>query len=106
MRAWAKNSVAVSAISFWEIAVLCDRRRIRLPVPVAEWRKTLLGSGLIEWPVDGDVALRANDLATLPVDPADRFIVATALCRHADVMTADTTLLDWRHALSRHDART
>jgi PIN domain nuclease of toxin-antitoxin system len=104
-RAWKSNGLAVSALSFWEAAVLCAKRRIRLPMPITDWRRKLLAAGLIEWPLDGEIALRANDLTTLPTDPVDRFIVATALCRNLDLMTADEPLLDWRHALQRHDAR-
>ena len=48
---------------------------------------------------------RALDLAGLPDDPADRFIVASALVHGAALMTADEKILDWRHALERHDAR-
>ena len=37
--------------------------------------------GLIEIPVDGDIAIRANTLSDFPADPADRIIVATAHVR-------------------------
>jgi len=51
------------------------------------------------------VAVRALDLSDLHDDPADRFIVATALVHGAALMTADERLLDWHHAMERHDAR-
>ena len=68
---------------------------------------TMLGvwlARLIELPLDGTVALRALDLAGLHDDPADRFVVATALVHGASLLTADVRLLDWRHPLERHDA--
>ena len=71
-----------------------------------EWRNELLTAGIIELVLDGDIALRAIELNGLAEDPADRFIVATALTHQAVLLTADEKLLDWRHSLERHDART
>ena len=93
------------AIAFWEVGLLQTRRRLQLPSPVRAWREPVLAAGAIELPLDGAVAVRALDLAGLHDDPADRFIVATALAHEAMLMTADERLLDWRHALERHDAR-
>jgi PIN domain nuclease of toxin-antitoxin system len=104
-RLWAGGKVAVSAMSFWEIALLESRGRIRLPVEVGEWREQLLTAGLMELPVDGAVAVRSVGLGGLPEDPADRLIVAGALAQHAALMTADDDLLAWGHPLERHDAR-
>jgi PIN domain nuclease of toxin-antitoxin system len=44
-------------------------------------------------------------LGGLPEDPADRFIVASALSHGAALVTADEALLRWPHALERVDAR-
>ena len=103
---WASGKVAVPAIAFWEIGLLQARRRIKLPSSIREWRESILAAGAVELPLDGTIALRALELAGLHDDPADRFIVATALFNNATLMTADQRLLDWRHALDRHDART
>ena len=104
-RKWADAEVAVPAIVFWEIGLLQMRRRLRLPAPLQAWRRSLLDAGVIELPLDGSIALRSLDLAGLPDDPADRFIVATALECGAALMTADERILSWRHALERHDAQ-
>ena len=104
-RAWKAEAVGVCPISFWEVATLAARKRIRLPMSAAAWRASLLAAGLSELPLDGGVALRAVDLAGLPADPADRLIVATALCYQAELMTAADALLEWRHGLPRVDAR-
>lgn len=104
-RLWATGKVAVPAIAFWEVGVLQARRRLRLPTSVGEWRDAVLAAGAIELPLDGAVAVRALDLSGLHDDPADRFILATALVHGAALMTADERLLGWRHALERHDAR-
>lgn len=102
---WAIGKVAVPAIAFWEVGLLQARRRLRLPSPVREWRDAVLAAGAIELPLDGSVAVRALELSGLHDDPADRFIVATALVHEATLMTADERLLGWRHAMERHDAR-
>lgn len=105
-RMWNIGKVAVPAIAFWEVGLLQARRRLRLPVPVADWRNAILTAGALELPLDGAIAVRALDLAGLHDDPADRFIVASALIHDATLVTADQRLLDWRHPLGRHDART
>lgn len=104
-RMWPLGQVAVAAISFWEVGMLQARRRLRLPLSVADWRDTLLSAGVVELPLDGAAAVRALDLAGLHDDPADRFIVATTLVRGAALVTADDRLLAWGGALERHDAR-
>jgi PIN domain nuclease of toxin-antitoxin system len=98
-------ALAVSAISFWEVAMLAARGRIAINLPIARWRLDLLGSGLIEIALDGQVALAASALVGLHRDPADRFIVATAQATGAALLTADQTLLDWDDRLVRRDAR-
>ena len=44
--AWRNDTVAVSAISFWEVAMLAQRGRIVLPAPVEAWRADLLQAGV------------------------------------------------------------
>lgn len=104
-RLWAAGQVAVSSIAFWEVGILQARRRLELPASVREWRDSVLGAGAVELTLDGMVAVRALDLSGLHDDPVDRFIVATALVHGVALMTADERLLDWPHALERHDAR-
>ena len=102
---WSAGEIAVPAIVFWEVGLLQGRRRLRLPTSVGEWRDTLIAAGIAELPLDGVAAVRALDLAGLHDDPADRFIVASAIVHGAALMTADERLLDWDHALERQDAR-
>lgn len=104
-RLWAIGKVAVPSIAFWEVGLLQARRRLELPASVGEWRNSVLEAGAIELPLDGAVAVRALELSGLHDDPADRFIVATALVHGAALVTADERLLAWQHVMERHDAR-
>jgi hypothetical protein len=79
---------------------------VNLPVAVDSWRADLLMAGIQEIPVDGRIALLAVSLPDLHKDPADRFILATALIQQATLITADAKLLAWPGALARKDART
>ena len=102
-RAWQTEEVAMSAISFWEMAMLREKGRIGYPDDVSRWRVEQLGQGLIEIPVDGEIGIRANALADFHADPADRIIVATAMNGH-QLVTADRRILDWPGELRCLDA--
>lgn len=104
-QAWRSGTVAVSAVSFWECAALQARGRIRLPGTPHEWRAQWLAAGLVEIPLDGHIAVTAAGFGHPHKDPADRFIVATALHRRATLVTADARLLGWSEALACLDAR-
>jgi PIN domain nuclease of toxin-antitoxin system len=102
--AWNASGVAVSAISFWECEMLHKARRLQLPQSPDQWRAELLVAGLIEIPIDGAIAMLSVRLDMPQKDPADRLIAATAIIKGAALLTADTKLLQWKHALKRHDA--
>ena len=102
-RSAREGSVAVSAVSFWEVAMLHHKGRLTLLRSVASWRQALLLEGLVEIPMDGEIGIRAATLPDFHADPADRLIVATALEGHR-LVTADRRILDWPGHLSRLDA--
>ena len=103
--AWRVGEVAVSAISFWETAMLALRERIVLPVSATEWRSEWLQAGIREIVLDGRTAIIATQLENIHRDPADRFIVATSLQLGATLVTADERILAWGTELPRQDAR-
>ncbi|MDP1606081.1 MAG: type II toxin-antitoxin system VapC family toxin [Rhodocyclaceae bacterium] len=102
--AWDQERLAVSAISFWELAMIRAKNQVELIADPVEMRKILLNTGLIEIPVDGEIAMLSVRLNLPHKDPADRLIAATAIVKGAMLLTADAKLLKWKHALKRHDA--
>ncbi len=104
-RAWSAAELFASAISFWEVALLVQRDRLQLDIPVAAWRHQWLSQGLQEQPLDGALAVAGAELTVLHSDPADRWIAAGALAAQATLITADAQLLAWGSQLPRLDAR-
>jgi PIN domain nuclease of toxin-antitoxin system len=99
------SRVMISAASIWEVAVLVSKNRIVLEKSLDQWRIEAFQLGIEEVPLDGELAIEAVALAGLHPDPADRFIVATALRTEASLVTSDARLLSWKGPLARIDAR-
>jgi PIN domain nuclease of toxin-antitoxin system len=99
------DHTAVSAISFWEIAMLATRGRLTISSDISEWRRQILALGINEVPIDGSIGIAACQLKDFHPDPADRFIVATAIRRGIPLITADERILAWQGGLSVLDAR-
>ena len=102
--AWPADNVAVSAITFWEVAMLHEKGRMTLLRNIESWRTSLLDDGLVEIAVNGQIGIRANTLPDFHSDPADRIIVATALEGHR-LITADRRILEWPGLFNRLSAR-
>lgn len=99
-----EDQLAVSAITFWEIALLIARRRLRSVDDPVELRSWMLRAGIREVPLTGEIAILAVGIDGLHADPADRMIAATALAHNAMLITADQMLLNWRSKVRRMDA--
>ncbi len=97
--------VMMSAASVWEVAVLVAKKRVALDKSVDQWRFHAFQLGIEEVPLDGEVAINSVALPDFHPDPADRFIVATALRMNATLVTSDTRILAWSGPLARIDAR-
>lgn len=97
------ESVFVSSISVWEVALLVQRHRLQLTMPVSEWirqAEALMPTRFA--PVDNRIALRSLLLPSpLHSDPADRIIIATALHLQATLITKDRKLREYPHVETR-----
>lgn len=96
--------LVVSAISFWEVALLTSKGRLQIGRSPSELRLRLIDAGVTELPVTGPISILAVELEHLHGDPADRFIAATSVIHGATLMTADGELLRWPHKIQRQDA--
>ncbi len=99
------GELVVSVISFWEVALLAAKGRMRVHGSVVRWRHGLLESGIVELPLGGGICIAAARLQDFHADPADRLIGATAQALGATLVTADHRILAWTGPLERHDAR-
>ena len=79
-----------SSISIWEIARLVKAGDLELPVSPARLADLLVEQyEMKELPVNNSISLRASALPEIHKDPADRFIIATALLNDFTVVTGD-----------------
>ena len=94
--------LALSAISVWEIALKFHKGKLDLTLPLDAWLQLALRPGLVEViPIDAGIARRSSELpGDFHNDPADRFIVATALARGLTVVTSDERILAYSHIRS------
>jgi len=99
------GQLSVSAITFWEVAMLIEKRRLEIKIELTAWRKNLLDSGLLEIPVSGAIGIRASGLKNFHGDPADCMIAATALEASATLVTADRKILEWPGLTEKRNAR-
>jgi PIN domain nuclease of toxin-antitoxin system len=104
-QAFHDGQVATSAFSFREIGTLMLAGRLRGSRTPDEFRAAVVRAGVVEIPVDGEIAICSTRLAGMHGDPADRLIVATALARGAVLVTADEKLLATKGGLQRLDAQ-
>jgi PIN domain nuclease of toxin-antitoxin system len=102
--ALAEERLSISAISFWEIALLIARGRLRTSETADQIRVAMIEAGITELALTGDICILAVGLPDLHADPADRFITATAIAHDATLVTVDRALLQWAHPVRRQDA--
>ncbi len=88
-RALQRDSLAIAAISLWELAWLAKAGRIDFDGTVAAFLARIT-ERLTVLPLTAEVAALAPELpASYPKDPADRLIGATALSTGTPLVTKD-----------------
>lgn len=60
------GELAVSAISYWEVRMLANKKRLRIRPRLEHWRQDQIRSGLMEIPVDGAIGIAAAELDEFP----------------------------------------
>ena len=86
------DRLGIPAIVFWETSLLVRKGRLDLDMPVPEWAAKIQAIPRVDaLPLTADIALLADSLNMHP-DPADRFIVATAMHYGVPIVTKDRLL--------------
>lgn len=94
------DSIVVSSISIWEIALKSKRGRIDLPVPPDEYIDRLRKVENLEIrAVDMESWLAAVNLDWKHRDPADRVIVATATLLDCPLISSDRVIGEFYAAI-------
>lgn len=89
----------LSVISFWELAKLVEKGRIKLTVPLREWMERAADPEFIAViPLSMEVAVDSTILpGDFHSDPADEIIIASARSMNATLITADKKILNYKH---------
>ncbi|HWY07434.1 MAG TPA: type II toxin-antitoxin system VapC family toxin [Candidatus Acidoferrales bacterium] len=84
----------LSPISLWELSVMVEKKRFALKEDFAVWvQKSTSDLNLKEIPLGWKVACEMRYILPNHKDPADRFLVATAIAFDLILVTADQKLI-------------
>ena len=88
------NERYLSPISIWEVTVLLEKKRIAMHEDFAVWfARTSEDVELIEAALNWEIAHNMRYILPNHKDPADRFLVATAVAYDLTLVTADQKLI-------------
>jgi PIN domain nuclease of toxin-antitoxin system len=92
-----QNSLIVSAISVWEIALKNSNGKLSLPFPIDTWfARAIEQPGITILPLEPLDALASTQLpGSFHKDPADRILIAIARRYDAELITCDQKILDY-----------
>ncbi|MEK2645230.1 type II toxin-antitoxin system VapC family toxin [Bdellovibrio sp. BCCA] len=96
-KAFQDGTLAISAISTWEIAMLEAKGKIALTEPCLDWIQHSVEKLKLEIvPISPEVAVESTRLpGGFHGDPADRLIVATARKNRFTLVTQDELILSY-----------
>ncbi len=83
------NSIVVSAVVSWELAIKTNIGKLRVHELLANWMNKMVGEGFLELPIDSSHAIRAGLLPLHHKDPFDRMLVAQAQATGWPIISAD-----------------
>jgi PIN domain nuclease of toxin-antitoxin system len=95
-RAVRSGELWVSEITFWEVAALVERGRLRLALEIDAWLEAAAAEPYVRrCGISPAIARELVQLTTTRAwDPADRIIVATARVLRARLVTSDERIID------------
>ena len=94
-----QDQIGISPISCWEVALLVERGRLTLSLPVVEWiDAALTHPSVTVKQLTPRIAVESTRLPDLEHrDPADRFLIATSRVHDCSILTNDRVILNYRH---------
>lgn len=84
-----KNTVYVSAVSVWEIAIKHALRKKSMPISAGQAIAWFADSGYVPLPITAEHAAQTEILPEHHADPFDRMLVAQAISEPMRLMTHD-----------------
>jgi PIN domain nuclease of toxin-antitoxin system len=88
------NQLWLSPISTWEIMVLAEKGRIVLDAEPGAWLRDVFKTvSFREAPLNHEIAIQSRMIELPHDDPADRFLVATAIVYDLTLVTADRKII-------------
>ncbi len=85
-----EESLGISSISFWEISIKIQTKKLKLGITQAQFLEGLSNEFPVEeWPLTIEDTFQLNKLPLLHKDPFDRALVAQAIYRGAQILTPD-----------------
>lgn len=102
-----RGEAAVSAITFWELALLQAKQRLAVELNVALLRMRMVAAGVRDLPIgsmEAEQAARLGETGLSTGDTADRFILAAAIVQEYPVLTLDQQMLSWEGPVNCIDA--
>ena len=91
----SENTVWVSVVSLWEVAIKRTPSRQNFSYEVGPLREGLLANGYEELNMEARHVLALRALPVLHSDPFDRLLVAQAISEGMTFLTADRKLADY-----------
>ncbi len=97
-----RKEILISAITFWEVAMLIKKDRLQLNFDLRSWTDQILTLPFLQIvnPDPWILLESVNHPEPIHSDPADRILVATARHRGALLITKDDKILDYQHVKS------
>ena len=91
-----EDRLGIPTIVFWEVALLVRKRKLDLGMPVSAWADAIQSVPRVETlSLTAEIAIAADALK-MHADPADRFIVATALQYRVPLVSKDRLMRSLR----------
>ncbi len=100
-----RGEAAISAATIWEVGEQAAKGKLQVDIDALQ--DQLKDRRLLIIPIDGNIATRAVRLRREwdEKDPADRFIMATAILTNSQLVTTDAQMIAWNGPARVVDAR-